>query len=113
VAPLDSDALHAIFKKFKYIITVEDGILRGGFGSAVIEFMADYGYNAEIRRLGIPDYFVEHGTQDELYRECGYDAEGIELAIREVMVRGEGTGEAETRRSGDGAKDKNRINNSV
>jgi 1-deoxy-D-xylulose-5-phosphate synthase len=113
VAPLDSDALHAIFKKFKYIITVEDGILRGGFGSAVIEFMADYGYNAEIRRLGIPDYFVEHGTQDELYRECGYDAEGIELAIREVMVRGEGRGDAETRRSGDGAKDKNRINNSV
>ncbi|HAM09352.1 MAG: 1-deoxy-D-xylulose-5-phosphate synthase [Bacteroidetes bacterium GWE2_41_25] len=89
VAPLDSVALHAIFRKFKYIITIEDGILRGGFGSAVVEFMADNGYSSEIRRLGIPDYFVEHGTQDELYRECGYDAEGIELAIREMVVRSE------------------------
>lgn len=90
IAPLDADALHEVFRKFKYIITIEDGILRGGFGSAVIEFMSDNGYNAEIRRLGIHDYFVEHGTQDELYRECGYDAEGIELAIREMMVRIEG-----------------------
>ena len=87
LAPLDSDALHEIFRKFKYIITIEDGILRGGFGSAVLEFMADNGYNSEIRRLGIPDYFVEHGTQDELYRECGYDAEGIEIAIREFSVK--------------------------
>jgi len=87
VAPLDSDALHIIFRKFRYIITVEDGILKGGFGSAVVEFMADNGYSSEIRRLGIPGYFVEHGTQDELYRECGYDSEGIELAIREMMVK--------------------------
>ncbi|MBK9389681.1 MAG: 1-deoxy-D-xylulose-5-phosphate synthase [Bacteroidetes bacterium] len=89
VAPLDTSALDEIFKKFRYIITVEDGILKGGFGSAITEFMADNCYSAEIRRLGIPDYFVEHGTQDELYRECGYDAEGIELAIREMMVRHE------------------------
>lgn len=87
IAPLDAATLHSVFKKFKYIITVEDGILKGGFGSAVIEFMSDNGYNSEIRRLGIPDYFVEQGTQDELYRECGYDAEGIEVAIREVLVR--------------------------
>src|SRR5450759_2719314 len=87
VSPLDMDALHSVFKKFRYIITVEDGILKGGFGSAVIEFMSDKGYNSEVRRLGIPDYFVEHGTQEELYRECGYDAEGIELAIREILVR--------------------------
>jgi 1-deoxy-D-xylulose-5-phosphate synthase len=87
IAPLDTVALDEIFNKFKYIITVEDGILKGGFGSAITEFMSDNCYNAEIRRLGIPDYFVEHGTQDELYRECGYDAEGIEVAIREMMVK--------------------------
>ena len=89
VAPLDKEVLHSVFRKFKYIITVEDGVLKGGFGSAVIEFMSDNGYNSEVRRLGIPDYFVEHGTQDELYRECGFDAEGIELAIREILLRNE------------------------
>jgi 1-deoxy-D-xylulose-5-phosphate synthase len=90
VAPLDKDVLHTVFKKFTHIITVEDGVLKGGFGSAVIEFMCDNGYSSEVRRLGIPDYFIEHGTQDELYRECGYDAEGIEIAIREIVVRKEG-----------------------
>jgi 1-deoxy-D-xylulose-5-phosphate synthase len=87
VTPLDQEVLHSVFKKFKYIITVEDGVLKGGFGSAVIEFMCDKGYCSEVRRLGIPDYFVEQGTQEELYRECGYDAEGIELAIREIVVK--------------------------
>jgi len=87
VTPVDEEVLHSVFKKFKYIITVEDGVLKGGFGSAVLEFMCDKGYSSEVRRLGIPDYFVEHGTQEELYRECGYDAEGIELAIREILVR--------------------------
>jgi 1-deoxy-D-xylulose-5-phosphate synthase len=86
-APLDKKILHDVFKKYTHIITVEDGILKGGFGSAVIEFMADYGYHAEVRRLGIPDYFVEQGTQEELYRECGYDMEGIELAAREMLIR--------------------------
>ena len=87
VTPIDAGVLHSVFKKFKYIITVEDGVLKGGFGSSVIEFMCDNGYNSEVRRLGIPDYFVEHGTQDELYRECGFDAEGIEIAIREIIVK--------------------------
>jgi 1-deoxy-D-xylulose-5-phosphate synthase len=90
VTPIDTSALHSVFKKFRYIITVEDGVLKGGFGSSVIEFMCDKGYSSEIRRLGIPDYFVEQGTQEELYRECGYDAEGIELAIREIVVRMKG-----------------------
>jgi 1-deoxy-D-xylulose-5-phosphate synthase len=90
VAPLDNEVLHSVLKKFKYIVTVEDGVLKGGFGSAVIEFMCDKGFNAEVRRLGVPDYFVEHGTQEELYRECGYDAEGIELAIREAIVKKKG-----------------------
>jgi 1-deoxy-D-xylulose-5-phosphate synthase len=87
VAPLDQELLHSVFKKFSHIITVEDGVLKGGFGSAVVEFMSDMGYRSDIHRLGIPDYFVEHGTQEELYRECGFDAEGIEMAIREIMVR--------------------------
>ncbi|TAL72094.1 MAG: 1-deoxy-D-xylulose-5-phosphate synthase [Bacteroidetes bacterium] len=87
VAPLDKDVLHTVFKNFTHIITVEDGVLKGGFGSAVIEFMSDNGYSSEVRRLGIPDYFVEHGTQDELYGECGFDAAGIEIAIREILVR--------------------------
>jgi 1-deoxy-D-xylulose-5-phosphate synthase len=95
VSPLDKEVLHRVFKKFRQIITVEDGILKGGFGSAIIEFMSDNGYSAEIRRLGIPDYFVEHGTQDELYRECGYDAEGIELAIREMLVKNGAQGSGE------------------
>jgi 1-deoxy-D-xylulose-5-phosphate synthase len=90
VAPLDKEVLHSIFKNFRYIITVEDGVLKGGFGSAVIEFMSDNGYNSGVRRLGIPDYFVEHGTQEELYSECGYDAEGIEIAIREIIVKMKG-----------------------
>jgi 1-deoxy-D-xylulose-5-phosphate synthase len=85
LAPLDFDTLHLVFRKFRKIITVEDGVLKGGFGSAVIEFMCDNKYNAEVKRLGIPDYFVEQGTQEELYRECGYDADGIEKAIREMI----------------------------
>jgi 1-deoxy-D-xylulose-5-phosphate synthase len=89
VAPLDKEVLHSVFKKFRHILTVEDGILEGGFGSAILEFMSDNGYSSEVRRLGIPGYFVEHGTQDELYRECGFDAEGIEIAIRELLVRKE------------------------
>jgi 1-deoxy-D-xylulose-5-phosphate synthase len=90
VTPIDTEVLHTVFKKFPHILTVEDGVLRGGFGSSVIEFMCDNGYNSEVRRLGIPDYFVEHGTQEELYRECGYDAEGIEIAIREIIVKMKG-----------------------
>lgn len=98
VAPLDKEILHRVFTKTKHIITIEDGVLSGGFGSAVIEFMSDNGYSAEVRRLGIPDYFVEHGTQDELYRECGFDAEGIEIAIREMIVKIEGEMERRTER---------------
>lgn len=86
-APLDKEALNSVFRKFKKIITVEDGVLKGGFGSSVIEFMCDNGYTAEVKRLGIPDYFVEQGTPDELYAECGFDAAGIENAIRELLKK--------------------------
>ncbi|MCX6300617.1 MAG: 1-deoxy-D-xylulose-5-phosphate synthase [Bacteroidia bacterium] len=84
-APLDKEALHSVFRKFKKLITVEDGVLKGGFGSAVIEFMCDNSYNAEVKRLGIPDYFVEQGSQEELYHECGFDQEGIEKSIKEML----------------------------
>jgi 1-deoxy-D-xylulose-5-phosphate synthase len=84
-APLDKDVLHSVFKKFKKIITVEDGVLKGGFGSSIIEFMCDNSYSAEVKRLGIPDYFVEQGTQEELYAECGFGIAGIEGAIREML----------------------------
>ena len=84
-APLDTEVLHFVFRNYKKIITIEDGVLKGGFGSAVIEFMCDNVYIADVKRLGIPDYFVEQGTQEELYRECGYGQEGIEKAIREML----------------------------
>ena len=83
-SPLDTEALHSVFKKFDKVLTVEDGILKGGFGSAVIEFMTDNGYGASVKRLGIPDYFVQHGTQDELIHECGFDAGGIIKTVREM-----------------------------
>jgi 1-deoxy-D-xylulose-5-phosphate synthase len=84
-APIDNEALHSVFRRFNKVITIEDGILKGGFGSAVIEFMCDNGYKAEVKRLGIPDYFVEQGTQDELIAECGFDEVGIEKTIREMV----------------------------
>jgi 1-deoxy-D-xylulose-5-phosphate synthase len=86
-APLDKEALHSVFSKFKKIITVEDGVLKGGFGSSVIEFMCDNVYSAEVKRLGIPDYFVEQGTQEELYAECGFDATGVEKAIKDLLKK--------------------------
>ena len=77
VKPLDEELLKLVFGKFKKILTVEDGIIQGGFGSAILEFMADHQYNSQVIRLGIPDQFIEHGTQEELSHECGYDEEGI------------------------------------
>ena len=79
--PIDEELLHGVFRKFKKIITLEDGTIVGGLGSAVIEFMADHGYSAKIVRLGIPDHFVEHGSQQQLYHECGYDCESIYQTI--------------------------------
>ncbi len=77
VKPLDEALLHEIFKQHNRIITVEDGCVMGGFGSAVLEFMADHGYQAKVTRLGIPDEIIEHGEQLELHRECGFDPEGL------------------------------------
>ena len=72
-------------KKYEKIITVEDGCTEGGFGSAILEFMAQHGYKNDIRILGIPDTIVEHGTPKELHRECGYDAQAIAETIRQLM----------------------------
>ncbi|QJX46253.1 1-deoxy-D-xylulose-5-phosphate synthase [Hymenobacter taeanensis] len=82
--PLDEEMLHNIARQYKAIVTVEDGCLPGGFGAAVLEFLADHGYSLPVKRLGIPDRIVEHGSQDELYKECGFDADGIAAALREM-----------------------------
>lgn len=81
VKPLDTNLLKEVFSHFDKIITVEDGCLIGGFGSAIIEFMADNRFSAKIIRLGIPDKFIEQGTQQELWEECGFDTNSIKSAI--------------------------------
>jgi len=83
--PLDNMLLKKVFSRFSKIITVEDASIVGGLGSAVVEYMNDNSYKAKVIRLGIPDRFVDHGTQEELYRECGYDAEGIVKAARNLV----------------------------
>jgi 1-deoxy-D-xylulose-5-phosphate synthase len=85
--PLDEEMLLAIARRYRAIVTVEDGCLQGGFGSAVLEFLADHGQHVAVRRLGIPDRVVEHGSQDQLYKECGFDADGIAQAVREMGTR--------------------------
>ena len=85
VKPLDAVLLHEVFTKFKKVITLEDGCLMGGFGSAIIEFMVDQKYNSEIVRLGIPDEYVHHGTQEELWEDCGFDAKAIVKAVEKML----------------------------
>ncbi|GAB5539461.1 MAG: 1-deoxy-D-xylulose-5-phosphate synthase [Salibacteraceae bacterium] len=82
VKPIDEMLLHEVFGKHDKVITVEDGCIQGGFGSAVIEFMVDNGYKSQVVRLGIPDKVIEHGSQEQLYAECQYDADAI---VREAM----------------------------
>jgi 1-deoxy-D-xylulose-5-phosphate synthase len=83
--PLDEEMLHEVFSTYNKIITVEDGTVVGGIGTAILEFMADNGYKADVRILGIPDRIVEHGSQKELHKECHYDAEAIATTAREMM----------------------------
>jgi len=82
--PLDTKMLHDIFSKYDKIITVEDNALSGGMGSAILEFMADNNYSANVKRLGIPDRFVQQGTIDELHKECGYDYKAIFDSIQRI-----------------------------
>ena len=85
VKPLDENLLHEVFSKFKKIITVEDGTVVGGFGSAILEFAAKHNYKVELKMLGIPDAIIEHGTLKELHHECHFDAKAIADATTEMM----------------------------
>jgi 1-deoxy-D-xylulose-5-phosphate synthase len=85
VKPLDTILLHEVFAKFKKVITIEDGCLIGGFGSAVLEFMVDQKYQAEVIRLGIPDEYIHHGTQEELWADCGFDTKSIVATISQIF----------------------------
>jgi 1-deoxy-D-xylulose-5-phosphate synthase len=85
VKPIDEELLHEVFTKYDKVITVEDGAVMGGFGSAVLEFMAQNNYKAEVKIMGIPDRIVEHGSLKELYKECEYDATAIAAAVRALL----------------------------
>ncbi|MEO0312346.1 MAG: hypothetical protein RIQ89_2003 [Bacteroidota bacterium] len=85
--PLDNALLHSIFKKFNKIITIEDGCIQGGFGSAIAEFMIDHQYHAHLVRMGIPDQFIEHGEQRELYEECGFDTKAIVEQVTAMVAK--------------------------
>ncbi len=85
VKPLDEELLHEVFKRYSKVVTVEDGCVQGGFGSAILEFMADNNYHAQVVRLGIPDRVVEHGEQIELHAECGFDPEGIRRTVLKLL----------------------------
>lgn len=87
--PLDETLLHNIGKRFAHIITVENGTVIGGLGTAVAEFMCEHGYTPRIKRIGIPDAFIEHGSIPELFQQCGMDAESILKAIRQSRKRNE------------------------
>jgi len=83
--PLDETLLHEVFSKFDKIITIEDGCVIGGMGTAVVEFMADNNYKSRVVRMGIPDRYIHHGTQEELWAECGFDANGIFTKVVEIL----------------------------
>jgi 1-deoxy-D-xylulose-5-phosphate synthase len=83
--PIDETLLHEVFSKFKKVITVEDGCIVSGFGSAVVEFMVDQKYSAEVVRLGIPDKYIHHGTQEELWADCGFDSTAITKKVKEML----------------------------
>jgi 1-deoxy-D-xylulose-5-phosphate synthase len=83
--PIDEEMLHHILKNYQKIITVEDGTIIGGLGSAVLEFMSDHNYHTSVKRLGIPDKFIEQGSIAELSKECGFDAEGIYLSVKTLL----------------------------
>jgi 1-deoxy-D-xylulose-5-phosphate synthase len=85
VKPIDELLLHEVFTRFDKVITVEDGCIMGGMGSAVLEFMCDHNYHARVVRLGIPDQYIEHGEQMELYEECGFSPEKIAVAVIDLL----------------------------
>ena len=86
VKPIDEGMLHEVFSRYKKILTVEDGTIVGGFGSAVLEFMAANHYHSEVKILGIPDHIIEHGSPKELYKEVGIDAAHIADVVRQMLA---------------------------
>jgi 1-deoxy-D-xylulose-5-phosphate synthase len=84
--PIDEAMLHEVFSKYSKIITVEDGTVVGGFGSAVLEFMNEHNYHSSVKIMGIPDRLVEHGTPKQLYAEIGLDANGIAETLRQMST---------------------------
>ncbi len=82
--PLDETMLHEVCRSYPRLLTVEDGTILGGLGSAVLEFMADHGYNLPLVRLGVPDRYITQGKPEELYAECGYDTAGIVAAVKDL-----------------------------
>ncbi|MDR2130773.1 MAG: 1-deoxy-D-xylulose-5-phosphate synthase [Odoribacteraceae bacterium] len=85
--PLDEELLHEVFRRFTRVMTVEEGTVVGGLGSAVLEFMSDHGYSAAVTRAGIPDRFVGHGTREQLLRECRLDADALYRRLCDLIVR--------------------------
>ncbi|MCB2220310.1 MAG: 1-deoxy-D-xylulose-5-phosphate synthase [Bacteroidetes bacterium] len=84
--PIDEELLHTVFKKFNHIITLEDGTVNGGLGSAVVEFKNDHHYTSMVKRLGIPDRFIEQGSLEELHKECGIDVAGVMQTARSIIT---------------------------
>ncbi len=89
IKPLDKELLTEVFENFKIIVTIEDGVIQGGFGSAVLEFMAENNFSATVKLLGIPDKFIEHGSTEDLYKECGIDVKGITNTVMELIEKRE------------------------
>ena len=87
VKPLDEQLLHEIGKKFSKVITLENGVVNGGFGSAVLEFFSENNYTPTVKRVGLPDQFVEQGSVAELQHLCGIDKKGIEKSVRELLSK--------------------------
>ena len=85
--PMDEKLLHKVFSSFDFIITIEDGAIIGGLGSAVLEFKNDHNYTSKVKRLGIPDAFIQQGSPDELFAACGFDVAGITNAVRELVLK--------------------------
>ena len=86
--PMDEELLHEVGKRFSRVITVENGVIKGGLGSAVLEFMADNGYAPQVKRIGVQDEFVEHGSIPDLYKQCCMDAKIIAGEINKMCIRG-------------------------
>ena len=87
VKPLDVELLHKIFNKFQKIITIEDGSIKGGFGSSVLEFMAENNYSAQVKMLGIPDKFIDQGTPEQLHNLCGFSVNSIIDSVKRMVSK--------------------------